>query len=139
MRSNVGFFRNSIIVLISQVPKVKIMFDWVCKIKPDIYFQSCDIFNAQYAVSRPKMLGGDPELGRKLFEVLIEKYPDHLLAKSLYLQYVLIPSGESELTEKLINSVKWESSEIYLSKSNLFNSIGKKRIDLVRKSINKLF
>jgi len=127
------------IVLISQIPKVKILFDWVCEKDPSLYYQSCEIFKAQYALSRSKMLGGDPELGQKIFEEILKKNPEHELAKSLYIQFVLIPTGDKEKTQNIIESTIFKKDEIELSKNNLFNAIGRKRIENIRNSLHKLF
>jgi hypothetical protein len=75
------------VALISQVAKVKAMFDWVCGQKPKIENNVCDIFYAQYEVSRPKMLGGNPEKGEELFLKSIAAHPLHHLIRVTYIQY----------------------------------------------------
>jgi ribosomal protein S13 len=57
------------IALVSQIPNVKLIFDHVCSLKPNVDFNVCDMFFAQYESTRPKILGGNPEKGEALAEV----------------------------------------------------------------------
>lgn len=142
------------IPLVSQVPKVKLLFDRVCKLKPDIDNNVCDIFYAQYDCSRPKMLGGNPENGEKLFLAAIAKHPKNLLIRMSYIQYFLIPLMDGEKYEKEASLLreeiaKWdnmnrdnlqnESSYKDVPELNLYNAIAKKRFQLVEKYKSKIF
>lgn len=142
------------VVLVSQVPKVKLLFDEVCSRKPDIDHNICDIFYAQYFASRPKMLGGDPEKGEEIFLKSMEKHPHNLLLRMSYLQYVVLPAYDQEKYEKISLEMKkeialWEdmnrdelrNNSPYRKNPglNLYNSIAKKRFLLVEKNKNKIF
>lgn len=142
------------IALVSQIPKVKILFDRVCELKPDIDNNVCDIFYAQYDAARPKMLGGDPENGEKLFLAAMKKHPKNLLIRMSYIQYFLVPSMDSEKYEKVSSELreeiaKWESlnrdeltnTSPYkdVPELNLFNAIAKKRFEIVEKFKKKIF
>lgn len=142
------------VALITQVPKVKLIFDFVCKMKPDIDHNVCDIFNAQYESSRPKMLGGNPERGEELYLAAIKKYPHHLLIRINYIQFLLLPAFEAEKYEQQSSVlkeefVKWEninrdnlenqSSYKDYQELNLYNSIAKKRFELIEKNKSKIF
>ena len=142
------------IVLVSQVPKVKTLFDWVCNLKPDIDHGVCDLFYAQYEASRPRMLGGNPEKARELYFAAFKKYPRHLLLRLSYIQFLLLPSFEQEKYEELsselkIEFAKWESSnrDELKNKSeykdvvglNLFNAIAKKRFELIENNKKSIF
>ena len=142
------------IALVSQIPKVKLIFDHVCKLNPDIDHNVCDIFYAQYESSRPKMLGGNPENGEKLYLEAIKKYPAHLLIRMNYIQYLLVPSFELEKYEEQAAILKEEFSKWNnlnrdtlenlspykdVQQLNLYNSIAKKRFDLIEKYKSKIF
>lgn len=142
------------VALISHVPKVKILFDFVCDKKPDIDQNVCDIFYAQYESSRPKMLGGDPEKGEKLYLESIQKHPKNLLIRVSYVQYRLVPGFREEEFQReavLLNEefAKWEdlnrdalenrSTYKDMPELNLYNSIARKRFLIMYKLKNKIF
>ncbi len=130
------------IVLVSELPKVKILFDFVCKEDPTILNGACDLFMAQFEGSRPKMLGGNPEKGKALFESFLKAHPNHLLAKANYAQVVLLPGNDLEGFNQLVKDIP-VNEYIMPSKradpSNIFNSIGLRRLNLIKKYQNKLF
>ncbi len=140
--------------LISHIPKVKIFFDWVCRKDPKVELGVCSIFFAQYEGSRPKMLGGNPEKGRILYEEAMLKYPKNLLIRMGYIQNMLLPAFDKELYEKEARILteefaKWEdlnrddlqNHSTYRVKEdyNLFNAIAKKRFEIIEKNKSKIF
>jgi hypothetical protein len=142
------------VALVSQVSKVKALFDRVCKINPNIDHNVCDIFYAQYDASRPKMLGGNPENGEKLFLAAIKNHPQNLLIRMGYIQYFLIPSMDGEKYEKEAavlkeEFAKWDDlnrdnlDDVSPYRNhrdlNLYNAIAKKRFLLVEKYKSKIF
>ena len=142
------------IALVSLVPRVKILFDWVCTQKPDIEHGVCDIFYAQYEGARPRMLGGNPEKAKELYAKAIQMKPKHLLIRVTYLQQMVIPAFEAEIYEKEASLLrtefaKWEdlkrdelqntSEYREVEEINLFNSIAKKRFEIMEKNKKKIF
>ena len=142
------------IALVSHVPKVKIMFDHVCRLQPNIDNNVCDIFYAQYESSRPKMLGGNPEKGERLFSEAIKRNPQNLLIRMSYIQFVLIPLMDEERYEKEaavlrqefsdwenLNRDGLESVSPYkdAQELNLFNAIAQKRFLIIEKYRKKIF
>lgn len=142
------------VALVSQVPKVKALFDWVCGKDPKIENGVCDIFYAQYEASRPKMLGGDPKKAEELYIAGIKNRPQHLLLQTGYMQYLLIPGYEQEKYEKAAEVLKgelakWEdlnrdtleNNSTYKNSEalNLFNAIAKKRFEFIEKNKKKIF
>ena len=85
------------IALVGELPLAKALFDWVCDQRPDIAHGTCTLFYATYQVSRPKMLGGDPDAGKRLFENFIKSHPHHPLARAIYLEHYIIPTGNRAL------------------------------------------
>ena len=142
------------VALISQVSKVKAMFDWVCGQAPKIENNVCDIFYAQYEVSRPKMLGGNPEKGEELFLKSIAEHPQHLLIRMTYIQFSILPAYDESKYEKEAAVLKTafssfedlnrdeleEKSDFKKSQHlNLFNAIAKKRFDIIEANKKKIF
>lgn len=142
------------IALVAQVPKVKMLFDWVCELRPNIDHGVCDIFYAQYEASRPKMLGGDPEKARKMYQEAIQKMPHHLLIRMSYIQFSILPSYDEEeynkLSSELLREIeRWENfdREFLSSRSeykndsdlNLYNAIAKKRLQIIEQNKKHIF
>lgn len=142
------------VALVSQVPKVKLLFDRVCREKPDFENNMCDLFYAQYEASRPKMLGGNPEKGKALFLEAIKKSPYNQLIKLNYLQYVVLPGFDEEAYEEMAKVLKAEFKDFdnlgretlsNLSpykdhvELNLYNGIAKKRFEIIEKNKKNIF
>ena len=83
--------------LFAQLYVVKNFFDWVCKAKPDFRFGACQAFYGAYALSRPKMLGGDPEKGAAIFAKAIKDYPKNLFLRVAFLEYYAIAAMDEDV------------------------------------------
>ncbi len=142
------------VALVSQIPRVKVLFDHVCGIKPQIEHNICDIFYAQYEASRPRMLGGNPEKARELFQKAISEHPQHLLMRLTYIQYSLIPAMDEEaynMEAKILRKefAEWDSMKRdnledespYRNHRdlNLYNAIAKKRFEIIEQNKKKIF
>jgi hypothetical protein len=142
------------VALVSQVPKVKVLFDEVCKMDPEIDNGVCDIFYAQYEASRPRMLGGNPEKAKELFAAAIQKHPMHLLMRTSYIQYSIVPAMDAEAYDKEASALRTEFAKFedlnrddlqdhspYKSvpELNLYNAIAKKRFDIFEQHKKKIF
>lgn len=82
--------------LLAQLPVAKSMYDWVCSKKPDIRAGACDMFYGAYESGRPRMLGGNPKKGKRIFLNLIKKSPENWLARLSYIQFYLVPMMDEE-------------------------------------------
>lgn len=142
------------IALVSQIPRVKILFDYVCRVSPDIENGICDIFMAQYEASRPKMLGGNPEKAKELYASAMKKYPYHLLVPVNMIQYIHLPAMDGEEYEKLATTLKAEFTEWASKKRenladeskfskhrdlNLYNAVARKRLEMIEQNKKKIF
>jgi hypothetical protein len=142
--------------LISKLPVIKSMMDWVCHKSPNIENGSCQLFYAVYESSRPAMLGGDLEKGRELFLKYIKDYPYNLLARVSFIQYYIVPTMDDTLYAQQVEFLNKEF--IYLEQAqnegdrsklnikylehrdlNLFNSIAKKRLEIIEKHKKDIF
>jgi len=142
------------VALVSQIPRVKILFDFVCRENPDLENGICDIFMAQYEASRPRMLGGNPEKARELYAAAMKKYPHHLLIPVNMIQYLVLPAMEEEEYEKLSTALKAEFAEWSSKKRdnladetryrkhrdlNLYNAVARKRLEFIEQHKKKIF
>jgi hypothetical protein len=140
--------------LVSQIPRVKILFDHVCSVKPDLEHGICDIFLAQYEASRPRMLGGNPEKARELYTKAMKKYPKHLLIPVNLIQYIYLPAMDAEEYEKLAATVRTELEDWSSKKRdnlrdessfkdhrdlNLYNAIAQKRLEIIEQNKKNIF
>jgi hypothetical protein len=142
------------VALVSHVPKMKVLFDWVCRKKPSIENGICEVFAAQYEASRPRMLGGNPEKAKVLYAEAIKKRPQHLLIRVGLIQYSIIPSYDVDAYDreaKVLREefLKWgdlnrdtlEDLSEYKSAEhlNLYNAIAKKRFEIIEKNKKRIF
>lgn len=142
------------VALVSQIPRVKILFDHVCKKAPKIEHEICAIFYAQYEGSRPRMVGGSPERARELYLKARKENPHHLLIPLGLIQYVVIPAMEGEEYETLAQELRkefsdWENrdrSELRdstpyrkIRELNLYNAVARKRFELIEQNKKNIF
>lgn len=142
------------VALVSHIPRVKIIFDHVCKVKPDIENGICDIFLAQYEASRPRMVGGNPEKAKELYLKAMKKYPEHLLIPVNFIQYSLLPAMDAEKYEEVASNLRLELADWSSKKRdnledeskfrkhrdlNLYNAIAKKRLEIIEQNKKTIF
>jgi hypothetical protein len=139
--------------LISTLPFVKAMYDYICTQDPTYHGGSCEIFYGVYESARPKMLGGNPVKGQKHFEKVVELYSFNLLGRINYIQYSLIPSFNQDEFQKQMQYLedtynKFRASELEVTwgeahnkypEVNLYNAIAFKRFLILQKMKTKLF
>lgn len=139
--------------MVGELPLVKEMFDWVCSARSDINFGVCDLFYGMYDASRPRMLGGNPERGKKTFKNFIEKMPENYLGRVAYLQFYVIPMSDEEeyqvQKEKLLAlKRKFEREKIFspsrgkdniLDRLRIYQSIAFKRFEIILKHEKEIF
>lgn len=142
--------------LISQLTAVKEMFDWVCEIKPNINFGTCDIFYGAYEAGRPAMLGGNPKKGKEIFLNAIIKHPHNWLLRSSFIQYYLIPLNDEEGFNEQMNVLKilneefnqyyiynqhpkLESSWVHEVKLRFYQTLSLKRYEVINKYRKQFF
>lgn len=140
--------------LVSQLPIVKEMFDWVCTNEPEINFGACPIFYGAYEAGRPKFLGGNPEKGKKIFLEAIKKYPDNFLVRVAFMQFYLIPMMDEEgyknekfhlekFSQETQEKLSWKPANRQKldmnSHLNIYNSIALKRYGIIKKFEKDIF
>jgi hypothetical protein len=142
-------------ILVSQLPVAKGMFDWVCEYHPGIHHGACDLFYGAYEAGRPAMLGGNPEAGKKLFEQAIERHPENWLIPLSFLQYYALPQYEEQVYKQWrphfqtwlaeFNEMKrWRpgqksAPEFREDRLNLYRAIALKRFQIIQRYEKSLF
>lgn len=143
------------IQLISYLPVVKGMFDWVCDIDPNIGHGMCQIFYGSYEAGRPAMLGGNPEKGREIFEKMIKAQPHNWLARVAFVEYYAVPQYNEEVYRRqkkdlvkyeqlLKEELNWDPSmkrnEAFSNRRlRLYQAIAIKRFQILRKYEKDIF
>lgn len=144
------------VALMSKLSTIKALMDWVCRKDANFEYGSCKLFYAVYEAGRPAMLGGNLQKGKKIFLDFIKGSPLNLLARVSFIQYYIIPTMDEVLYAEQAQFLKkelhlWEetlnlgtrkkSNSKYLKNSelNLFNSIAKKRFEIIEKNKKEIF
>lgn len=101
----VGLNRDDI-TSVAKLPRATAMMDKVLELDPKFGFGSALAFKAAMLASRPKMLGGNPEEAKKLFEesdqISSGKY---LMAKVMFAEWYAIPQDDKALSKELLMQV----------------------------------
>ena len=139
------------IALVGELALAKALFDYACTLRPDFYFGSCGLFYGAYLSGRPRMLGGNPQEGRKIFERSIKQYPQNYLLRMSFLEYYIIPREERELYQKQKvflekalaehrNKLVWSPTRITESfPLRLYQAIALKRFELIKNNEKEIF
>ena len=141
--------------LLAELDQASALIDWVCEARPDFQFGSCAIFYGTLYSSRPKMLGGDPDKGRQVFEKAISTHPQNMLLRLALIEHYAIPAMEQNLYNKqkeatqrfLVKQIETASTPGSIlkeastpqSRLNLYNAIAKRRLHLIEKQEEDLF
>jgi len=90
------------------------------------------------AASRPKALGGDPELAREEFTKALGLAPNYLMTKVLFAQYYARQVNDVHLFEGLLNEVlKADASD--LPEQRLANELAQRRARILLDLKRRLF
>ncbi len=138
--------------LVSQIYIAKGVIDWACRAQPQFRDGLCKVLAAAYETSRPKMLGGNPAKGAKLFTKAIKEHPNNLMIPIAYIQYSLIPAmnhkGYMKEKQRLISKLAKSNGPmipgaVSLSRrptnNQLFNSIAKRRFHIISRFEKEIF
>lgn len=138
---------------VAYLPLAKAMYDWACDKNPNLAQGACDIFNATYAASRPRGLGGDPVKGKQLFEEAIQRWPNNLMVRLAYIQFYAVPMMEegiyanqklemNKFSREHMESSYWSGGKIEAPEVNynsLFNLIATKRLKIIENLEKTIF
>lgn len=142
--------------LITLVPIVKGMFDYVCEAEPSFNYGACGIFYGSYESSRPRMLGGNPEKGKQIFLKTIKENPHNWFVRASFIEHYIIPMVDEEeyekqkkyLTEAIdafdkerkFDPFKKGMTDVFKEKNlKLFQALALKRFKIITKYENEIF
>jgi len=126
------------------LPRVKQLFNWICKRESSIENGACDLYHAQYEVA---------DKAKEIYSETIKKYPKHLLARSTFLEYSILPPYNRDIYDTEAKNLKeelskWEdmnrntladnSDYKAVEHLNLYNAIARKRFDFIEKNIKQI-
>ena len=139
------------IALVGELSLAKELFDHVCALHPDYHSGVCGLFYGAYLAGRPRMLGGNPQEGKKVFERSIRQYPQNYLLRMAFIEYYIVPRGEKALYQKqkiflekaLIdhrNGLIWNPVHgMEPSSLRLYQAIALKRFELLKNNEKEIF
>jgi hypothetical protein len=123
---------------IVDLPRIQAMIKRVLDIDANYNYGTAKTMLAVIEVSRPKMLGGNPQKSLTLFEEAIKAFPDYLMTKVLFAQYYARNVQNKELfTTTLENVESGDTSKI--PGQRLSNEMAKRRAAILLKLKQKLF
>lgn len=142
--------------LITLVPIVKGMFDYVCEIEPDFNHGACGIFYGSYEASRPKMLGGNPAKGKEIFLKTIKEHPHNWFARAAFMEQYIVPmvdedeyETQKEFLEEAVESfdkeMRWnpfktKTGEAFKQENlRVFQALALKRFEIIIKYEKEIF
>ena len=120
------------------LPKVQAMVDRVIELDPDFYYGSAHALKGIMAISRPKMLGGDPALAKSELDEAMRVAPGYLMTKVLFAQYYARGTNDPTLFRRSLNEVI-AANPAELPDQRMANELAKRRAKLLLKREKKLF
>lgn len=146
-------YRTSDMTLVSQVAHAYSLIAAVCENDPDFQNGICPTLEGIYYLSRPRMMGGNPEKGRDILLSAMERYPANALVGVTYIEWFLIPAGERNGYDKLRAKLraqlnKWRQKTFVPGDKprpsnedlfNIFNAMADKRLTEIEALSQDLF
>lgn len=123
---------------IADLPRIEAMVKRTIELDSSFYYGSAHSLLGAIAASRPKMLGGNPELAEAEFRKAMEISPDYLMTKVMYAQFYARQMGDKELFVKALTDVREAKSEA-LPEQRLANELARQRAKLLLGMKDKLF
>mgnify|MGYP000300719529 CR=1 FL=1 len=115
---------------IAQLPKVKVLFNWVLKYDPDYDNGTAQIYMGVLESQIPPSLGGRPDLAKAHFENAIRASDGkNLMAKVLYAQQYARLMFEQELHDRLLTEVM--NAEAKAEGLTLINQLAKQQAEVL--------
>lgn len=124
---------------LAELPKVEAIMNRVLELDERTFYGGPHLFFASLYAGRTKMLGGDPERGKKHFERNLEINGGRfLLSYYLYARYYAIQTQNKALCEELLNKVLDAPSNL-LPDQRLINGVARQRADILLMDIDDYF
>jgi hypothetical protein len=116
---------------IADLPRAEALMSFVTSKDSAFYFGGAHLFLGTLYGSRPKMLGGDPEISKNHFEAALRiNRGKFLMTYVYYARSYAVQTQNEALFEELLNKVQSSSLDI-LPEFRLGNAIAKKKAELL--------
>ncbi|MBT3181552.1 MAG: hypothetical protein HN337_03470 [Deltaproteobacteria bacterium] len=123
---------------IVDLPRIEAVVNRVLELDGTFCYGSAHALIATILSSRPKMLGGNPELAGKEFNEAISIEPNYLMTKVLYSQYYARRINDENLFETTLNEVI--TADLALLQSQMLaNKLAKRRAQILLNMKKGLF
>ncbi len=124
---------------IADLPRAEALMQYVARTDSSYYYAGADVFLGTLYGSRPKMLGGDPEVSRNHFERALRiNGGKFLMTYVYYARSYAVQTQNEALFEELLNKVDAASLDI-LPEFRLANAMAKEKAKLLRAKKSDLF
>jgi hypothetical protein len=124
---------------LAEIPKVEAMMQFVVEKDPSYFYGGAHFFLGTLYASRPKVLGGNPELSKKHFDECLKLSNEKFLMAYVYMaRSYAVQIQDVQLFEQYLTTVDTTSLDV-LPQARLSNAIAKKKARLLRDKINELF
>jgi TRAP transporter T-component len=124
---------------IAMLPKAEAMMTFVAAVDSSFYYAGADVFLGTLFGSRPKLLGGNPDISRMHFERALRINGGRFLMTQVYFsRSYAVQTLNEDLFDELLNTVDTASIDI-LPKFRLANAIAKKKARLLEARKTDLF
>ncbi len=120
------------------LPKVIAMVERVLLLEPDYHYGSAHALRGLLAATRPKMLGGDPDLANAQLRKAMEAAPDYLMTKVLFAQYFARQTNDRPLFRTELTEVM-NADAAALPEQRLANELAQRRAKILIKQEDELF
>lgn len=120
------------ITAVADLAMVEALMERVAKVNPHFYFGAPLLFYGVYYSSRPAMLGGSPEKGKKYFDDAAESVKGKaLMPYALQAQYLAVQTMDKALFNEMI--AKAEAGKVDdFPQQRLANALAKERVKFLR-------
>ncbi|MFA4874432.1 MAG: TRAP transporter TatT component family protein [bacterium] len=120
------------------IPRIKAMAERVIELDPGFYYGSAHALVGIIAASRPKALGGEPELAEKEFREAMSTEPKYLMTPVLYALFYARQMNDAPLFRKTLEGVE-SADAAALPAERLANELAKRRAKLLLEKEKALF
>jgi len=128
---------RGVVASLRSIAHLIVLYEWMIEQKPDYWGSSPHMAMGGIYSLLPRSMGGDIELGKRHFERAMELAPEYLESKVLYAEYYLLPQGQRQPFEELIDEII--STQIDPGLFELDNELAQQRATELKENIDKLF
>lgn len=124
---------------LADLPKVEAMMQFVVEKDAAYFYGGAHFFLGTLYASRPKILGGNPDVAKQHFDECLKINGEKFLMTYVYMaRSYAVQMQDEQLFEQCLTKVDTTSLDV-LPQARLSNAIAKKKARLLREKMNELF